>query len=200
MLPMCTLRTCHECGARVPVEGECPVCYEARMASREIRNIERRDVKKTQAVAERMERIIELGRHADSKTAPSIAEILTLTIDKLGGVEGVANMWSRKIDAAMNADHIKIGLDAMGELAKLMVAVAPRVETVMNYREMSDDELERIQKIETTRLVVLDMVEKHPEIAPVLEQYLYDNDSAISTDATEPGADGKAEQAAAASA
>ena len=134
---------CHDCGARIlrDQKGACPHCVEIGKARKEVTRIERRDAKRSQASSMMLQRMVSLAK-ADGSSADIVAGVEE-TLDQLGGVKGWATRWAHHIERALDDKSVMPGLKALNDFAKVMIAIAPRVERKSDFRELTDEELEQ---------------------------------------------------------
>lgn len=184
---------CKRCGAVLPreqlvlptvcfgkKEPVCPVCNEQIKQEWIIHCADMQASKSTQSRMGRVQRFVELAREDGAKAAPTIHRVLSAVVDELGGVERMAAMWGENIKSAcMESPGSQKALKAFNDLAKLLAAATPRMETTEDLSTLSDEELQQKESIETTRMVVLKIMEKCPSAAEELEKFLLGSDTDI---------------------
>lgn len=158
--------------------GQCriPMCEKClRVVRKEfIHSCTDNRVEKTAKVSlVRTQRFLGLAKEAGEDAAPTIHRTLNELVDQFGGIEQFAATWHEQLSTAMETrPGSAVVLCAFRDIAKLLAVATPRMESETDYSQMTDEDLEQLRVRETAKLLALDMMEKFPESADMVERYL----------------------------
>lgn len=198
-VPDVTGQPCEGCGTPTPyaklsqpvgMAGSkrklCPECMDAARDRHSESGIERNVRKRSTQAVSRTRTVISLAGSLDDETSPLPATLLNKMTDEAGGLERIAAIWWETILSLQEDKNRRMLLDELNRYAKLLVAVAPKVQESVSYRELSDEELAIQHRLSTERAFALRLLEQRPELKSVIEGIL--SKTAIAAEAaTEEG-------------